>query len=93
MNDEDSLHILRLWCGHRLVGTLGGIGLTWAMLPFLQLGETATEIRPPVILDVSWGVLGSYVGVVALLMIASVVWATRRVSARRMSEVLREVER
>ncbi len=76
-----------------LVGTLGGIGLTWAMLPFLQLGETATEIRPPVILEVSWPVLAGYVAVVALLMIASVVWATRRVSARRMSEVLREVER
>lgn len=76
-----------------LVGTLGGIGLTWAMLPFLQLGETAAEIRPPVILDVSWPILAGYVAAVAVLMIASVMWATRRVSARRMSEVLREVER
>ncbi len=76
-----------------IVGTLGGIGLTWAMLPFFQLGETALEIEPAVLLDVPWPVLTGYVLVVGMLMVASVVWATRRVSARRMSEVLREVER
>ena len=76
-----------------IVGTLGGIGLTWAMLPFFQLGETAREIEPEVLLNVPWPVLLGYVVVVGLLMIGSVAWATRRVSARRMSEVLREVER
>jgi hypothetical protein len=75
------------------VGVAGGIILTWIMIPFLQLGETATEIEPPVVLSVDWSTLWLYVAAVALMLIASVVWATRRVSARRMSEVLREVER
>jgi hypothetical protein len=76
-----------------VVGSVGGVGLTWAMLPFFQLGETASEIQPELLLDVPWPVLGGYVLVVGVLMIGSVVWATRRVSVRRMSEVLREVER
>jgi ABC-type antimicrobial peptide transport system permease subunit len=75
-----------------LVGTFGGIALMWAMLPFLQLGETATDIEPPILISVNWGVLLAYIGVVSILLVLSVVWATRKVSARRMSEVLREVE-
>ena len=63
------------------------------MIPFLQLGETAEDVVPPIVLRVDWQVLTLYVGVVAVLLVVSVVWATRRVSARRMSEVLREVER
>ncbi len=65
----------------------------WAMLPFLQLGETATDIEPPILISVNWAVLLAYIGVVSVLLVFSVVWATRKVSARRMSEVLREVER
>ncbi len=76
-----------------VIGTYGGIALMWAMLPFLQLGETATEIEPPVLISVNWGVLMAYIGLVSILLVLSVVWATRRVSATRMSEVLREVER
>jgi hypothetical protein len=38
-------------------------------------------------------VLLAYIGVVSILLVFSVIWATRKVSARRMSEVLREVER
>ena len=45
------------------------------------------------VLAIDTAILGLYVAVVAALMIVSVIWATRRVSARRMSEVLREVER
>ena len=76
-----------------VIGVLGGIALMRTMIPFLQLGETAEDIEPSIVLAVDTGVLGLYVAVVAGLMIASVIWATRRVSARRMSEVLREVER
>ncbi|MFQ5555129.1 MAG: ABC transporter permease, partial [Acidimicrobiia bacterium] len=76
-----------------VIGAVGGIALVRAMLPFLQLGETAEEIVPPVRLDIDAAVLLLYIGVVGLLLIVSVVWATRRVSVRRMSEVLREVER
>jgi hypothetical protein len=76
-----------------VIGAIGGILLMWAMVPFLQLGETARELVPSVILDVNYVVIGIYVAVVGLLMVASVIWATRRVSVRRMSEVLREVER
>lgn len=76
-----------------LIGVLGGTLLMRAMIPFLQLGETARDIEPPVLLSVDWGTLGLYVALVGLMLIFSVVWATRRVSARRMSEVLREVER
>ena|GEM_PF-1184673 len=75
------------------IGTLGGIGLMWSMIPFLQLGETAEVVEPPIRLAAPWPSLGVYVGVVGVLLILSVVWATRRVSVRRMSEVLREVER
>jgi ABC-type antimicrobial peptide transport system permease subunit len=63
------------------------------MIGFLQLGETAQLIEPSIVLAVPWSVLLVYVGVVGLMLILSVIWATRRVSARRMSEVLREVER
>jgi ABC-type lipoprotein release transport system permease subunit len=76
-----------------LIGTLGGIALMWTMIGFLQLGETAQLIEPEIVLAVPWNVLLVYIGVVGLMLIVSVVWATRRVSARRMSEVLREVER
>jgi hypothetical protein len=74
------------------IGVAGGIILTWIMIPFLQLGETAREIEPAVVLSVDWTTLWLYVAAVALMLIASVFWATRRVSARRMSEVLREVD-
>ena len=76
-----------------VIGTLGGIALMWTMIGFLQLGETAQLIEPQIMLAVPWNVLLAYIGVVGLLLILSVIWATRRVSARRMSEVLREVER
>jgi ABC-type antimicrobial peptide transport system permease subunit len=76
-----------------VIGTYGGIALMWAMLPFLQLGETATDIEPPILISVHWSVLLAYIAVVSVLLVFSVVWATRRVSARRMSEVLREVDR
>ena len=76
-----------------VIGVLGGIALMRTMIPFLQLGETAEDIEPSIVLSVDVQLLGLYVAVVTGLMIVSVVWATRRVSARRMSEVLREVER
>ena len=73
---------------------LGGIALMRTMIPFLQLGETAEDIEPVdracgrwrVLLastSASWPAAGDRVGAVG----------TRRVSARRLSEVLREVER
>ena len=76
-----------------VIGTLGGIALMWGMIPFLQLGEAAEVVEPPIRLAVPWTALLGYIGIVAVLMIGSVVWSTRRVSGRRMSEVLREVER
>ena len=76
-----------------VIGTLGGIALMWSMLPFLQLGETAEVVEPPIRLTAPWPSLAGYVAIVGVLLIVSVVWSTRRVSARRMSEVLREVER
>ncbi len=75
------------------IGTLGGIALMWTMIPFLQLGEAAEVVEPPIQLAVPWASLLGYIAIVAGLLIVSVVWSTRRVSARRMSEVLREVER
>lgn len=75
-----------------VIGTYGGIALMWAMLPFLQLGETATDIEPPILISVNWPVLIAYIGIVSVLLVFSVIWATRKVSARRMSEVLREVD-
>lgn len=75
------------------VGTLGGIALMWTMLPFLQLGETAEVVEPAIQLAVPVGALLGYIAIVAAVLILSVVWSTRRVSVRRMSEVLREVDR
>jgi hypothetical protein len=76
-----------------VIGTIGGVALMRGMLPFLQLGETAVDIQPSVRLAVAWPMLVGYLLVVGALLIGSVIWATRRVSATRMSEVLREVER
>ena len=76
-----------------VIGTYGGIALMWAMLPFLQLGETASDIEPPILISVNWAVLLAYIALVSIMLVFSVIWATRKVSARRMSEVLREVER
>ena len=75
------------------IGVLGGIVLVIVMLPFFQLGESAVEIVPSILLTVPGPQLFAYIAVVGLLLIASVLWATRRVSTRKMSEVLREVER
>ncbi len=75
------------------IGVLGGIMLVVTMLPFFQLGETAEEIVPSILLSVPGWQLAIYILVVVILLILSVLWATRRVSTRRMSEVLREVDR
>ncbi len=75
------------------IGTIGGVALMRGMLPFLQLGETAIDVQPSVRLSVAGPVLMGYLLIVGVLLIGSVIWATRRVSATRMSEVLREVER
>ncbi len=76
-----------------LIGVVAGVLLMRLLLPFLQLGETATELLPPAVLILDPGILGAYLAVVALLLVASVLWATRSVSARRLSEVLREGDR
>lgn len=76
-----------------VVGVAAGIGLMRLMLPFLQLGEGATDLVPPALMQVAPGRLGLYLAVVAVLLIVSVLWSTRSVSARRLSEVLREVDR
>jgi ABC-type lipoprotein release transport system permease subunit len=75
------------------IGILGGVALVMVMLPFLQLGETAAVIEPPILISIPVPQLVGYVALVGVLLIVSVLWATRRVSVRRMSEVLREVER
>ncbi|MCB1247737.1 MAG: ABC transporter permease, partial [Acidimicrobiia bacterium] len=75
------------------IGALGGVALVMVMLPFLQLGETAAVIEPTILIRVPVPQLLGYISIVGVLLILSVLWATRRVSVRRMSEVLREVER
>ncbi|MGB9359260.1 MAG: ABC transporter permease [Acidimicrobiia bacterium] len=76
-----------------VIGILGGIGLVVVMLPFLQLGETAEEIVPPILIEIPALSLTIFSAIVGVMLIFSVVWATRRVSAGKMSEVLREVDR
>ena len=76
-----------------VVGVAAGIGLMRLMIPFLQLGEEAVDLVPPAIMHIASGRLLLYLAVVAVLLITSVLWSTRSVSARRLSEVLREVER
>lgn len=76
-----------------IIGAVGGVLLVSALVPFLQLGETAVELVPSVRLNVNYPVIATYVAVVGALLVVSILWATRRVSVRRMSEVLREVER
>lgn len=75
------------------IGVAGGILLTVIMIPFLQLGETGSEIVPSILISVPTTQLVAYVLIVGALLIASVIWATRRVSARPLAEVLREVDR
>ncbi|MDX1689624.1 MAG: FtsX-like permease family protein [Acidimicrobiia bacterium] len=75
------------------IGVVAGIGLMRLMIPFLQLGEDAAELLPPALMQVPGGTLGLYLVVVTGLLVGSVLWSTRSVSARRLSEVLREVER
>ena len=76
-----------------VIGVVAGVALMRLVLPFLQLGETAEEIVPAVELVVQPPLLLGYLAVVALLLVMSVLWATRTVSAKRLSEVLREVDR
>jgi hypothetical protein len=76
-----------------VIGVLGGIGLVVVMLPFLQLGETAEEIVPSILIEIPTISLAAFSALVGLMLVVSVVWATRRVSTRKMSEVLREVDR
>jgi hypothetical protein len=76
-----------------VIGVAAGIGLMRLMLPFLQLGETTDELIPSVVLALDPVVLGLYLAAVSTLVFISVVWSTRSVSARRLSEVLREVDR
>jgi len=76
-----------------VVGVAAGLGLMRLMIPFLQLGEEAEVLTPPAVMVVSPARLGLYLAVVAVLLVISVLWSTRAVSARKLSEVLREVER
>jgi hypothetical protein len=75
-----------------VIGVGAGLALMRLMIPFLQLGEEGADLIPPALLHLSYGRLGIYLAVVALMLVASVLWITRSVSARRLSEVLREVE-
>ena len=63
------------------------------MLPFLQLGEGGAELLPPALMQLDWVRLAAYLGIVAVVLVTAVLWSTRNVSARQLSEVLREVER
>ena len=76
-----------------LIGVIGGILLVVVMLPFFQLGESARGIQPSIVLAIPTTQLVAYVVFVGILLILSVIWATRRVSTRKMSEILRELER
>jgi hypothetical protein len=76
-----------------VIGVVAGLGLMRLMIPFLQLGEEAEDLIPPAVMQVSAARLGLYISIVAGLLVVSVLWSTRSVSARRLSEVLREVER
>ncbi|MFQ5518191.1 MAG: FtsX-like permease family protein, partial [Acidimicrobiia bacterium] len=76
-----------------LIGVVGGVGLMRLMIPFLQLGEEAEELVPSVLLRIDLGVLGAYLAAVAVLMVVSVLWSTRTVSARDLSSVLRQGDR
>ncbi|MCH7584795.1 MAG: ABC transporter permease [Acidobacteria bacterium] len=76
-----------------IVGVAAGIGLMRLMIPFLQLGEEAEDLVPPAIMQIATGRLVLYLVVVAALLVLAVLASTRSVSARRLSEVLREVER
>ncbi|HUG75042.1 MAG TPA: ABC transporter permease, partial [Acidimicrobiia bacterium] len=76
-----------------VIGVGAGIGLMRLMIPFLQLGEGARAILPAATMEVAMGRLGIYLAIVAGLLVISVLASTRSVSARRLSEVLREVER
>ena len=76
-----------------VIGVAAGIGLMRLMIPFLQLGEEAEDLVPPAIMQIPSGRLVLYLTVVAALLVISVLLSTRSVSARRLSEVLREVER
>ncbi len=76
-----------------VIGVAAGVALMRLMLPFLQLGETTEELVPSVVLKIDPLVLGLYLAAVSSLVVISVVWSTRNVSVRRLSEVLREVER
>ncbi len=76
-----------------VIGIGAGLALMRLMLPFLQLGEGGAELLPPALMQLDWVRLAIYLGVVALVLVSAVLWSTRNVSARQLSEVLREVER
>jgi hypothetical protein len=76
-----------------VIGVAAGLGLMRLMIPFLQLGEQGRLMIPPAVMELPWARLGIYLGMVTAVLLASVLWSTRAVSARRLSEVLREVER
>ena len=76
-----------------VIGIGAGLGLMRLMLPFLQLGEGGAALLPPALMQLDWVRLAAYLGVVALVLVIAVLWSTRNVSARQLSEVLREVER
>ena len=76
-----------------VVGIGAGLGLMRLMLPFLQLGEGGANLLPPALMQIDWVSLAVYLSVVAAVLVIAVLWSTRNVSARQLSEVLREVER
>ncbi len=76
-----------------VIGVGAGVALMRLLIPFLQLGESAEELVPEVLLQLNPGVLAAYLAVVTSLLVMSVVWATRSVSARELSEVLRQGDR
>lgn len=75
------------------IGIGAGLALMRLMLPFLQLGEGGADLLPPALMELDWVRLAVYLGIVAVVLVAAVLWSTRNVSARQLSEVLREVER
>ena len=73
-------------------GLVLGLGISRLMLSFLEVTPNGDKVVPPFVLVTNWGMIGAALGCLSLLVIASILLASRSYTSASESTVLRNTE-
>jgi len=73
-------------------GLVLGLGISRLMLSFLDVTPTGDKVVPPFVLVTNWDMIGAALGCLSLVVIASILLASRSYTSASESTVLRNTE-